>query len=284
MTHRRCDLTTVASLHRASYYADIELCIESRRIFVLAPDLMVEVYDLSGKFLNIIRDFADLFYPTDATVTHSDLPLLTITSANLVLADPVTGIVAVYSLGLRRIVFAKNLGVQPYSIAGDSETGKALISCARTATIYRIDVESGEVTIASKPSRKPRLVCTVKDHFIEVDTSTATLSIRNDKLGTTREVCFWPSRIRREQLPPTGGSLIFGVDCACQAGSIVVLQGRGGYLVPSFWQFHTGTLIPEAFQTDQQCEPLRVAMMSDATCLFLSRDRRGRYFLCATRI
>lgn len=280
MTHRRCDLTVSASLRRANYYADIEACIESQRIFVLAADLMIEVYDFAGRSLDLIPDFANLFYPTNETVSGSDLPLLSIVSTELVLADPATGTIAIYSLASRHIVFAKNIGVRPYSITGDSETGKALISCAETAVVYELDVANAEISVASAEYRKPQLVCASKDRIMTVDAATATLTIHHRKLDTVRSVSLWPSAMQRACEPPENGSWVFGVDCACVGDAMIVLQGRGGDLVPSFWRVSIETLILEAFQITENYEPIRVAMAGTDKTFFLCLDQQSQYCVC----
>lgn len=283
MSARQCPLGVVTSLQRANYYADIEVCGESGQVFVLAADLVVEVYDLSGRYLGVIRDFADLFSTSAEIATTAELPILGMAWRSLILADPLSGTVALYSLESKRILFAKNLDILPFSIAGASSRRDALISCGRTGALYRLEVETADIVLfATGGPGSPPLLGAAKDRWIAVDTSTAIMTVHEPGQDVSKKVSLWPAALRRDEKPPGNGHWVFGVDCSCDEKVVIVLHGRGGKLIPSFWSVNSDSLNLQEFIINQDYEAVRVAVIPDQRGLFLCVNDRSQYSLCAS--
>jgi hypothetical protein len=284
MSARRCNITVCTFLRQENAYADVEVSHESQRIFVLTTDLFVEVYDLAGRYLRVISDFADLFYTTDEFATTNEPPLLAIACNSILLGDPSTGMFAQYSLDAERIVFAKDIGLLPYSISGAEHSREVLISCARTGAVHRFDTETVRLhAVGSGNPRNPFLLASAKGRWVAVDSATATMVVHDDNLDKRTSVSFWPMAMRRDEKPPGNGRWVFGVDCSCDADMVVVLHGAGGGLVPSFWAMKFDSLTPQAFDLEEGFEPLRVCVFSGRILLLCVKDRT-QYCLCVTDV
>lgn len=284
MSARQCNISVSTFLRQEKTYADIEVSHGSQQIFVLTTDLFVEVYDFEGRYLGVIRDFADLFYSTNEFATINEPPLLARAGNSILLGDPLTGTFAQYSLDSERIVFAKDIGLLPYSISGAENVRDVFISCARTGSVHRFDTTTLLLhPVASGNPRNPFLLTAAKNRWVAVDTSTATMVVHDDKPDKRTSVSFWPTAMRRDEKPPGNGRWVFGVDCSCDADMVVVLHGAGGGLVPSFWTMQFDSLIPQAFDLEEGYEPLRVCVFSGRVLLLCVKDRT-QYCLCATDV
>jgi len=270
-----CVPTCVVNLPSGIVFADIDASDAGEHIFVLRNDLRIHELAPNGTLLGMIEDFANLF-SDGGTVTSSDVPLLSISDGHIVVADPVTGLLGVYSLTLRRISFSQITTISAFSLAAGAGGAQVTLSCRQSGEVFRFDINSGSVmAVQSGEKHNPPMVCTNGRRTAIIDTSTAKIVLK-DRGVDKRTVSFWPQGIAADsfQWPPT--RYVFGIDCVWRDETMLILQGQGGTVVPSFWRIYSDFDKVESFRLLSNASPLRVAAYRGAA-LLLSKNAAEDY-------